>query len=98
MINDWRSKFSTRSQTDKLFPFGFVQISVWEDKNNATCPAAWSQCTGVAQVRWGLTGNKGYVPNENLPNVFMAVSTDLGDPGYVFFFFVDISALYSRNV
>ena len=32
------------------------------------------------EVRWSQTGGHGTVPNEILPNVFMAVAIDLGDP------------------
>ena len=31
-------------------------------------------------IRWAQTANYGYVPNDRLKNVFMAVATDLGDP------------------
>ena len=27
MIDDWRKKFSASSDTDQLFPFGFVQVA-----------------------------------------------------------------------
>ena len=29
MINDWRAKWSATKQTDPLFPFGFVQVSIY---------------------------------------------------------------------
>ena len=31
-------------------------------------------------IRWAQTANYGYVPNNRLQNVFMAVAMDLGDP------------------
>lgn len=31
-------------------------------------------------IRWAQTANYGYVPNDRLKNVFMAVAIDLGDP------------------
>ena len=34
----------------------------------------------VAVVRWGQTANTGHVPNNLMPNTFMAVAVDLGDP------------------
>eukprot|EP01084_Bolivina_argentea_P089145 160906_1 len=80
MISDWRLKFSTMSQTSSNFPFGFVQLSVMGDDQNKTCGDTWTQCIGIPQVRWAQTGNMGYLPNSELPNVFMAVSLDLGDP------------------
>eukprot|EP01084_Bolivina_argentea_P089148 160913_1 len=80
MISDWRLKWSIRSETSNNFPFGFVQISVWDDHNNNTCGNTFSQCIGVPIVRWAQTGNLGYLPNAELPNVFGAISMDLGDP------------------
>ena len=35
---------------------------------------------GFPVIRWAQTANYGYVPNDRLKNVFMAVATDLGDP------------------
>ena len=35
---------------------------------------------GFQDIRWAQTANCGYVPNERLKNVFMAVAIDLGDP------------------
>ena len=35
---------------------------------------------GFPVVRWAQTANYGYVPNDRLQNVFMAVAMDLGDP------------------
>ncbi|XP_077863406.1 sialate O-acetylesterase-like, partial [Saccoglossus kowalevskii] len=74
MIADWRDKFynGTGGATDKLFPFGFVQIST----NNDT---AWI-VDGYPAIRWHQTADYGYVPNEKMPNVFMAVAMDLPDP------------------
>ncbi len=33
----------------------------------------------AAIIRWGQTGNQGYLPNDVMPGTFMAVATDLGD-------------------
>ena len=49
MIDDWRSKWAENSGTDPKFPFGFVMLSVWGDKNNQTCGN--NEC-GPAEVRW----------------------------------------------
>eukprot|EP01084_Bolivina_argentea_P089146 160911_1 len=97
MINDWRLKWSAKSQTLNNFPFGFVQISVWSDKYNNTCPvtAAFSECIGVATVRWAQMGNLGYLPNSGLPNVFGAISIDLGDPTSPF---GDIHTRYKQQI
>lgn len=35
---------------------------------------------GFQDIRWAQTANVGYVPNDRLRNVFMAVAMDLGDP------------------
>ncbi|XP_014790821.1 sialate O-acetylesterase [Octopus bimaculoides] len=69
MVADWRQKFNEGSynQTSSTFPFGFVQLAPY---NKLQFPA----------LRWAQTANKGYVPNEKLPNVFMAVAMDLPDP------------------
>ncbi|XP_070537286.1 sialate O-acetylesterase-like [Ptychodera flava] len=74
MIDDWRKKFHDASGglTQKLFPFGFVQLS-----SNTPDPTVVG---GFPVVRWHQTADYGYVPNEKLPNVFMAVAVDLGDP------------------
>eukprot|EP00490_Sorites_sp_Unknown_P005813 CAMPEP_0114673230 /NCGR_PEP_ID=MMETSP0191-20121206/44337_1 /TAXON_ID=126664 /ORGANISM="Sorites sp." /LENGTH=272 /DNA_ID=CAMNT_0001937639 /DNA_START=449 /DNA_END=1264 /DNA_ORIENTATION=- len=82
MINDWRLKWNMYSNTSDMFPFGFVQISVWNDHNNGSCASddKWTQCIGAPQVRYAQTGNLGYLPNHLLPNVYMAISYDLGDP------------------
>ena len=34
---------------------------------------------GFSEVRWGQTANHGFVPNYDMPNVFMAVTMDLPD-------------------
>ncbi len=36
--------------------------------------------TGFPDIRWAQTADVGYVPNDRLQNVFMAVAMDLGDP------------------
>ena len=35
---------------------------------------------GFPEIRWAQTANHGYVPNQILRKVFMAVAMDLGDP------------------
>ncbi|KAL4233116.1 hypothetical protein ACF0H5_007801 [Mactra antiquata] len=72
MINDWRTKFSVASkgQTNKQFPFGFVQLAA---NVNRTLHV------GFPDLRWSQTAKYGYVPNPLLPNVFMAVAMDLPD-------------------
>ncbi|XP_070577327.1 LOW QUALITY PROTEIN: sialate O-acetylesterase-like [Ptychodera flava] len=74
MIEDWRDKFyiGTDKQTDQQFPFGFVQIS--SVQGNETL------INGYPTIRWHQTADYGYVPNKKMPNVFMAVAMDIGDP------------------
>eukprot|EP01084_Bolivina_argentea_P283290 485116_1 len=79
MINDWRLQWSLKSDTDVLFPFGIVQLSVWNDEQNITC-ADNVTCTAAAVVRYAQTGNYGYVPNSDMINIFFATAIDLGDP------------------
>lgn len=63
MVQDWRQKFST---LEDVAPFGFVQLSTFVFEN------------GV-EIRWHQTNDTGFVPNESLPNVFMAVAFDTYD-------------------
>uniref|UniRef100_A0AC11BYR4 Sialic acid acetylesterase n=2 Tax=Ovis aries TaxID=9940 RepID=A0AC11BYR4_SHEEP len=73
LIDDWRQTFhdGSQGQTERLFPFGFVQLSSYlfgEAPND-----------GLSQIRWHQTADFGYVPNQRMPNTFMAVSVDLCD-------------------
>ena len=81
MIADWRANWHnyTNGHTNPEFPFGFVQLSTWDDTANATCGNNPPQTCTVAVVRMGQTANYGYVPNPAMPNTFMSVATDLGD-------------------
>ena len=62
-----------------------MQLSTWHTPHNGTCgdaaTAADADSCAVAVVRYGQTSNAGRVPN---PRTFMAVTTDLGDPGSPF--------------
>uniref|UniRef100_H2ZQA6 Sialate O-acetylesterase domain-containing protein n=1 Tax=Ciona savignyi TaxID=51511 RepID=H2ZQA6_CIOSA len=74
MIKDWRRNWleGTGGQTDKDFPFGFVQIGTVTESdrpNDGQYPV----------IRWRQTANYGYVPNDKMPNTFMAVAMDLTD-------------------
>ncbi|XP_054448634.1 sialate O-acetylesterase [Pteronotus mesoamericanus] len=73
LIEDWRQTFhrGSQGQTERLFPFGFVQLS-------SVLPGATSD-DGFPQIRWHQTADFGYVPNLRMPNTFMAVAMDLGD-------------------
>ncbi|XP_059172853.1 sialate O-acetylesterase-like [Physella acuta] len=73
MIKDWRANFNRASngQTSANFPFGFVQLAP-----NSPSPGPTS---GFTDIRWHQTADRGYVPNPDLNNVFMAVAMDLPD-------------------
>ncbi len=75
MIEYWRSTWyeRTNSNTDPHFPFGFVQLSTRTANRNVIGGFPW--------VRWHQTFDVGYVPNNFIPNVFMAAALDLFDPG-----------------
>ena len=96
MINSWRYEWSLYSDTSDLFPFGFIQLSTWDDTTlNVTCGNNYD-CTTVAAVRFGQTGNYGYVPNPKLSdNIYFATAIDLGDAGSPF---TDIHPRYKQQV
>ncbi|ELK09798.1 sialate O-acetylesterase [Pteropus alecto] len=73
LIEDWRQTFhrGSQGQTERLFPFGFVQLS-------SVLAGAVSD-DRLPQIRWHQTADFGYVPNLRMPNTFMAVAMDLGD-------------------
>ncbi|XP_078688520.1 sialate O-acetylesterase-like isoform X2 [Branchiostoma floridae x Branchiostoma belcheri] len=77
MIDSWRKEWHTGTggQTDRHFPFGFVQIST-------STPGAMGM--SYPAIRWHQTADYGYVPNPVMPNVFMAVAVDLVDPNSPF--------------
>ncbi|CAF1196726.1 unnamed protein product [Adineta steineri] len=73
MIQYWRQIWNNRTNgiTDIQFPFGFVQLST--STNNSAVVG------GFPMLRWQQTFNVGYVPNDVVPKVFMAVALDLRD-------------------
>ncbi|CAF5002970.1 unnamed protein product [Rotaria sp. Silwood1] len=73
MIQYWRQtwNYRTGNLTDLYFPFGFVQLSTWS--NTSTLIDAFTI------LRWHQTFDVGYVPNNVVPKVFMAVTLDLRD-------------------
>jgi sialate O-acetylesterase len=82
MIADWRAHWSqfTIGNTNQTFPFGFVMLSTMNDDSNHTCGNKESSLCPYPTLRWGQTANYGYVPNEAMPDTFMAVAVDWGDP------------------
>ncbi|OBS82249.1 hypothetical protein A6R68_23758, partial [Neotoma lepida] len=92
LIEDWRQNFHSGSQgqTERFFPFGFVQLSSYELVNTSDY--------GFPEIRWHQTADFGSVPNLKMPNTFMAVAMDLCDRdspfgryGYLFNFALAIS-------
>ncbi|KAM9221295.1 sialate O-acetylesterase isoform 1-T2 [Dugong dugon] len=73
LIEDWRQAFhqGSQGQTERFFPFGFVQLSSY--LSNTTSG------DGFPQIRWHQTADFGFAPNVRMPNTFMAVAMDLGD-------------------
>ncbi|XP_047608121.1 sialate O-acetylesterase isoform X1 [Phacochoerus africanus] len=73
LIEDWRQTFhrGSQGQTERFFPFGFVQLSSF--LSGAT------SSDGLPHIRWHQTADFGYVPNLRMPNTFMAVAMDLCD-------------------
>jgi len=73
MIADWRTKFNAESmgQTSSSFPFGFVQLAPFRPNTDTI--------QGFPPLRWAQTVNTGFVPNQQMPNTFMAVAIDLPD-------------------
>ncbi|KAL4688072.1 hypothetical protein H8957_004718 [Semnopithecus entellus] len=73
LIEDWRETFhrGSQGQTERFFPFGFVQLSSDLSKKSSD--------DGFPQIRWHQTADFGYVPNPKMPNTFMAVAMDLCD-------------------
>ncbi|KAJ1174756.1 hypothetical protein NDU88_000048 [Pleurodeles waltl] len=72
MIEDWRTSFheGSEGQTDRYFPFGFVQLSTnQKSESNDNFPI----------IRWHQTADFGYAPNSRMRNTFMAVAIDLCD-------------------
>ena len=70
MINEWRSEFSSNSNTNKSAPFGFVQLSTIE---------YGAKELGISIIRWHQTADRAIVPNSVLENTFMGVAIDTYD-------------------
>ncbi|UJR37757.1 hypothetical protein I4U23_030450 [Adineta vaga] len=73
LIEYWRAIWHARTKSinDPSFPFGFVQL--------ATSDKTGKVVGGFPWIRWHQTFDVGYVPNNVVPNVFMAVALDLRD-------------------
>ncbi|XP_038179617.1 sialate O-acetylesterase [Arvicola amphibius] len=73
LIDDWRRTFhyGSQGQTERFFPFGFVQLSSYTLLNTSDYE--------FPEIRWHQTADFGFVPNLKMPNTFMAVAMDLCD-------------------
>ena len=73
LIYYWRHVWYDRTNglTNLVFPFGFVQLST--NMNNS------QGVGGFPWIRWHQTFDVGYVPNDVVPRIFMAVTCDLRD-------------------
>jgi sialate O-acetylesterase len=83
LVQDWRRKWHAASggQTPADFGFGICEIA-------PVIPAPTDSFAATA-IRWFQTGSDprnatvqkavGHLPNKYMPNVFMAVTIDLGD-------------------
>ena len=72
MIQSWRNIWSlVPGTTDPLAPFGFVTLADGTDE-------AWG--ISMAGQRWAQMGNYAIVPNPAMPNTFVAMGHDAGDP------------------
>lgn len=73
LIEDWRQTFhrGSQGQTERFFPFGFVQLSSQLSTGSSDGGFPW--------IRWHQTADFSYVPNPKMPNTFMAVAMDLCD-------------------
>jgi len=71
-IDGWRSVFNANSNTEIQAPYGFVHLSTWNYGEASL---------SIPLIRWHQTADYGYVPNDRLKNVFMAVTIDTYDEG-----------------
>ena len=71
-IAAWRALWSVQpGTTPALAPFGYVSLPDGTDMGYQS---------GVAPLRWAQTANYGHAPNPKMPNTFLGVGHDQGDP------------------
>jgi len=70
LINSWRTEFSRMSNTSPDAPFGFVMLSTIK---------YGSAGTTYPRLRLHQTADHGFVPNDDMPNTFMATAVDTYD-------------------
>eukprot|EP00039_Didymoeca_costata_P005967 m.86252 g.86252 ORF g.86252 m.86252 type:complete len:759 (+) comp13049_c1_seq1:108-2384(+) len=72
MIKSWRQFFSAEPGTTASdAPFGLVSLAAGGSEGHDT---------NMAAFRWSQTGNYGELPNQAMPNTFLAHAYDMGDP------------------
>ena len=72
MIKQWRTAFSqTPHTTDPEFPFGIVTVASGGSEGNDF---------NIGTFRSSQAANYGSLPNDDLPNTFVAQAYDLNDP------------------
>ncbi len=79
MLRNWREKWSLKSDTSSLFPFGIVQIAPSGNIEGGTCGNN-DNCAMSGLLRWSQTAKYGYLPNPSLPNTYGTSAIDLGEP------------------
>lgn len=90
MISDWRRRFSNDGHTSQTAPFLFAQLAGWHgDKPSFGGDPCMIEGGGASVGAGGAPTFGGAVPQQrltqlealSLPNVGMACTVDLGDPG-----------------
>lgn len=73
LVTSWRAAFSggTPGTTDPLFPVGIATMHYGSAEGSPQ---------NVAGSNWAHTANHGVLPNDDLPNTFLAQNSDIGDP------------------
>jgi len=69
-MTTWRQRWSQNSDSNPEFPFGLVQIAGYREGHKGY---------EFPVLRWHQSADLGYVPNEQRPNAYMAVSLDAYD-------------------
>jgi len=77
MIEVWRQMWAERTNGETAidFPFGFVELGTNREQVSDSYPnGLWPL------LRWYQTSEVGSVPNQRMPNTFMATAMDTHDP------------------
>jgi len=72
MVSQWRKMWSIEpGTTDPLAPFGIITIADGTEEG-------WGR--NVYGIHWSQTANVGSLPNDLIPNSFLTLAHDCGDP------------------